>query len=255
MLPPTGVVLLNDQPRTMQKNLKLRGALLSGLTVFMAALTVPVAAQQPTAAERAAALKATIMASQVILRQYEWVETTVVAVNGEEKSRKQQKCYYGADGKVQKVVLSESAPPPQTRGFFRRRIAERKQDEMKDYMKEAIGLVRQYMPPDQARIQAAKDAGNVAVQLTDPGKRARLTFSNYIKSGDSLSVDVDLTNNHPLAANVSSFMDSDNGAVTLAVQFGTLNDGTTYNSQTVLNAPAKNLTVTVDNSGYRKSGQ
>jgi hypothetical protein len=48
------------------------------------------------------ALKATLAASQATLRQYEWIETTVVSLKGEEKSRKQQRCYYGADGTLQK---------------------------------------------------------------------------------------------------------------------------------------------------------
>ena len=42
-------------------------------------------AQEPSVPERVAALKATIAASQVILKQYEWIETTVVSLKGDEK--------------------------------------------------------------------------------------------------------------------------------------------------------------------------
>jgi hypothetical protein len=38
----------------------------------------PAQAQQPSVSERVAALKATVAASQMVLRQYEWIETTVV---------------------------------------------------------------------------------------------------------------------------------------------------------------------------------
>ena len=68
-----------------------------------------VLAQQPTAQERVAALKASLAASQAILKQYEWVETTVVSLKGEEKSRLLNRCYHGADGKVQKVPVT--TPP------------------------------------------------------------------------------------------------------------------------------------------------
>ena len=87
-------------------------------------------------------LKATMAASQVVLKQYEWVETTVVSLKGDEKSRKQERCYYGADGGVQKVLLTQSAPPPKKRGFFRRKIAESKQEELTDYMKSAVSQMR-----------------------------------------------------------------------------------------------------------------
>jgi hypothetical protein len=209
---------------------------------FVAALAVVILttpdfsmAQQPAAAERVAALKASLAASQAALRQYEWIETTVVVVKDEEKSRTQKRCYYGADGKLTKVLLTQPAPEPQKRGL-RGKIAESKKEEMADYMHEAVNLVRQYVPPDQARIQAVKDAGKVSIQLTDPGKRARLTFSDYLKSGDSLAMDMDLTNNLPVAANVNSHLDSQKEPVMLLVKFGTLNEGITYASGTVLEA-------------------
>ena len=233
--------------KTIKKSLVF---VVMGVTV--ATLTLPVSAQQPTVAERVASLKATLMASQKILRQYQWIETTVVSVKGDEKSRKQEQCYYGADGKLQKVLLNQSAPQAKKRGL-RGLIAKKKKQELTDYMKEAVALVRQYVPPDQARLQAAKDAGYVTIQPIDPGKVVRLTFSNYVKRGDSLSLDVDLTNNRPLSAKVSSRLDSDQAPVTLTVTFGTLDDGTTYVSGTVLNAPGKKLNVTVQNSGYRKA--
>ena len=49
-----------------------------------------VRAQQPTTQERVLALKASLAASKALLKQYQWVETTVVTLKGEEKSRKQQ---------------------------------------------------------------------------------------------------------------------------------------------------------------------
>jgi hypothetical protein len=225
------------------------------LGILLTALSLPVFAQQPTVGERIAALKATMMASQVILRQYQWVETTTVTVNGEQKSQKQEQCYYGADGTLQKVILFQSPPEALPGGFFRRRIAERKQKELAADVQEATALIHQYIPLDQAKLQAAKDAGNVSVQMVVPGQRARLTFSNYAMSGDSLALDVNLTNNHPLAVAVSSMMNSDQSAVTINVTYGTLDDGTTYISGAVLNDPTKPLTITLQDSGYRKPSQ
>ena len=43
-----------------------------------------------------AALKNSMIASQQDLRTYQWVETTTVLVNGEQKSYKEESCYYGA---------------------------------------------------------------------------------------------------------------------------------------------------------------
>ena len=210
-------------------------------------------AQQPSIPERVLALKASIAASQANLRQYEWIETTVVSLKGEEKSRKTQRCYYGADGGLQKVDVSQSPEAEKKRGV-RGRIAANKKEELKDYMMNAVGLVKSYVPPDPAKIQAAKDAGRVTIEMLEPGKRARLNFRDYEKPGDNLGIEVDLANNRPLGVKVSTYLDDAKDAVLLDVRMGQLNDGTTYPDTVALDAKAKNLSVNVDHSGYRKTG-
>ena len=207
---------------------------------------------QPSVQERVAALKSTFAASQANLRQYEWIETTVVSLNGEEKSRKQQRCYYGADGVLQKVLVDASPPPPAKPGL-RGRIIAHKTAELTDYMKSAVALVKSYVPPDPARIQASQNAGKVSIQVLDPGKRAQVNFHDYQKPGDNLAVVLNLTNNVVAGVGVSSYLDSPTDVVTLDAKMGQWNDGTIYTSDITLNAAAKNLTVTVQNAGYRKT--
>jgi hypothetical protein len=210
-----------------------------------------VLAQQPAAQERVLALKASLAASQAALKQYEWIETTVISLKGEEKSRQQERCYYGAEGKVQKVPLT-AAPPAEKKRGLRGKIAEKKKEELTDYMKSAVGLVKTYVPPSPAKIQAVKDAGKLSIEVLEPGKRARLNLRDYEKPGDNLGVELDLSNNHPLGFKVSTYLDDAKDVVTLDVRMGQLNDGSTYASNIALDAKAKNLTVTVQNSGYRK---
>ena len=236
----------------MKNKPSLKAARISFLTLVLAALALPGLAQQPTAAERAALLKATMAASQVVLKQYEWVETTVVSLKGDEKSRKQERCYYGADGGVQKVEINKSPEPKKKRGL-RGRIAENKKEELTDYMKSAVSLMKSYVPPSPANIQAAKDAGKVSIDVLQPGKRARLNFRDYAKPGDNLGVEVDLVSNRPLGLKVSTYLDDAKDVVTLDLRMGQLNDGTTYASNVTLEAKAKNIKVTVQNSGYRKT--
>jgi hypothetical protein len=69
------------------------------------------AGQAPaTPDEMVAALKQNLAESQQRLRQYEWVETTSLSLKGEEKSRKQQRVYYGADGKLTKLPIGAAQP-------------------------------------------------------------------------------------------------------------------------------------------------
>jgi hypothetical protein len=207
-------------------------------------------AQQATVQERVVALKATLAASQAILKQYEWVETTAVSLKGEEKSRLINRCYHGADGNVQKIPLITPPPAEKKRGL-RGRIAEAKKEELTDTMKEAVALVKGYMPPQPALIQRAKDTGKVTLQPL-PGQRVRLTFADYLKPGDSLALVVDLQSNRPLEAQISSYLDSQKEPVTLNVRFNTLDNNATYAATSVVKVQAQSLTVNVENSGYRR---
>lgn len=223
------------------------------VTVQIAALLVSsslVLAQQPSPQEHVVALKASLAASKAILKSYEWVETTVISLKGEEKSRKMNKCYHGADGKVQKIPLT-SSPPQETKRGLRGKIAESKKEELTDYMKDAVALVKQYVPPEPVLIQKAKDASKVTVQPM-PGQRARLTFADYIKPGDAFAMELDLASNRPVAAKITTYLDSRADAVTLDVRFSTLDNNATYAASVALNAPSKNLSVAIGNSGYRR---
>lgn len=210
-------------------------------------------AQSPDLQQRVAALKQSAAQDQQSIRQYEWIETTVISLKGEEKSRQQKRCYYGAEGSLQKVTES-AAPAPEKKRGLRGRVAENKKEELTDYMKQAVALVKTYVPPDPAKIQAVKEAGKISLDMPGAGKGARLNFRDYAKPGDVLSVEVDPASNRVMGLTVATYLDNAKDSVTLDVRFSSFPDGTGYPATQVLVAKAKNLSVNVTNSGYRKVG-
>jgi hypothetical protein len=212
-------------------------------------------AAQPTPQQRAAAIRQQLQASQAVLRGYEWIEMTVVSKDGEQTSRTQKRCYYGADAKLQKVVLEQTASQPRG-GPLMRHLAEEKKKEMTEYMQRAAELIHSYVPPVPSLLQRAVDSGKLAVQVIEPGRRARLNFADYLKPGDTLGIEVELQTNRPLGITVSTYLDSRDDAITLGVTMATLADGKTiYVPRTQLDAKAKGVSVVVENSGYRRMAQ
>jgi hypothetical protein len=228
----------------------------AALGAALAARSAEIQQAGPSPQERVAALKQSMQESQRKLRQYEWIETTIISLKGEEKARTQKRCYYGADGKLQKVPIGNPAPAQQPaagggrRGRVKAKVVENKKDDIKEYMERAGALVQQYVPPQPADIQRAKDAGKVTASPAGPGL-VRLEFPDYLKPGDRLSIDVDATANQLRGLTVASYLDQAENAVALAVQLGALADGTSYTAQTTLDAAAKKIRVVIQNAGHQ----
>lgn len=194
-----------------------------------------------SAAEGVAALKQLLQESLDRLRAYEWTETTVVRLKGDEKARRLSRCHYRIDGKIERAVASIASP-------------QKKKEELADYIERAITLVRYYVPPDLAEIQRIHNLGRVSIHVLEPEKRVSLEFHDYRVQGDKLTVEMDLGNNRLAGLRVSSLLGETKDPVSLEVRFDTLTDGSTYPAEALLEAKAKKLSVAVTNSEHRKRG-
>ena len=230
-----------------------RAALLVGAALILVLLWGAAVAQQPTQEERIAALKQSMATSQEALKGYQWTESTTVLYQGEEKSHSQAKCYYGDDGKVVTEPLGAPEEHKKKRGL-RGRKAEKKQEEIKEYMGRAKALIATYVPPNPENIQKCKDAGKISIEVVEPNKRIVLRMKDYQLAGDSVGIEVDLTTNTMTGYDVASYLDSPDAAVLLNVKFDKLEDGTIYPLETILDAEAESIKVEITNTDYRHTG-
>src|SRR3972149_4628029 len=175
------------------------------LVAFM--LTLQIQSYAQTAADPQAqisAVKESLQKSIAILRQHEWIETTTVSVKGEVKATIMKRCYYGAEGKIQKIPVA----PPQDG---------KKNEDLTKYMQQAVGLVDLYVPADPSLIGRAVSAGKVALQILEPGKRVRFDFKDYIQAGDLMSIEVDVANSRLLGIQVSTYIGTPKDPVSLTI--------------------------------------
>jgi hypothetical protein len=225
------------------------------LAVVMLAVSPFVFGQQATTQERVAAFKQSLAKNQAGLRKYQWVETTTVSLKGEVKSVKQNACYYGADGKVQKTPIASPAPAQEQSGGrggrLKQKVIANKKEEMTDYMQRAVQLIGQYVPPNPELIKYSKETNNIKVEAVEPNRVIRLSFPGFIKNGDLMSATLNIVSNTIEDVNVSTWLENEKDAITLAVMFSQLGDGTSFTGKTTLKAPAKNIVVVVENSGHR----
>jgi hypothetical protein len=224
-----------------------KSLMIIGVAALLA--TVPTPAQNSDLQQRLTAVKQSVAENQQRLRQYQWVETTQLTLNGDAKPPTQDMCQYGPDGTVQKTPMG---PPPQAPSGRRikQRIIEKKTEEMQQYMGQVKSLLSMYVPPDPQKMGQAYQAGKVT--LNPSGGGVNLVFTDYAQPGDQMTLFFDTAARKIRSVNVNTYMDNPKDSVTLTVQMASLPDGTNYAQQTALDATAKKLQVTKTNSNYQK---
>ncbi|MCE1248005.1 MAG: hypothetical protein LWY06_15285 [Firmicutes bacterium] len=244
----------------MKKNLKMCSALLMVISFFICLSTYAYGAKKqpptaPASPDRTTSFKSYLAGSLNELAGFEWVETTTVSLDGKEKSKTQMRCYYGDDGKLQKLPVSQSDQPGRKSilpvGRVINKMEEDKKRKFKETIEETMDAVKKYFPVTPARFQAAKDAKNVSF-ITKSAATGLLVINNYLKKNDSLSFDVNLANNRPTSLIISTYVDASKEPISLKASYGTLVEGTTYVSKMTVERKQKKIKVVVENTGYRK---
>lgn len=224
-------------------------ASLAAAAAALVVLSAPAQAQNP----QVAALKSALAQNAAAQRNYTWVQTTELALNGEVKSTTTSSCQY-VMGQNKPACTPTSAPPPadKKRGV-RGHVVEKKTDEYKAYMDSVKTLIGQYVPPKQELIAQAEGKGGVAVAPNQPGGAVKATISNYLQQGDNVAISFNPTTNALTNVAVNTWLNDPKAVVTLAVNFLTLPNGVTFASQKVLNATAKGIVVTITDANFAQA--
>ena len=209
--------------------------------------------QKQVLQEKVAAFKQATAENQKALHQYTWVEDTQLSLKGEVKSTKIESCRYGPDGKVQKTLLSAPPEKKEMRGL-KKRVVEKKTDEMKDYMERVVSLIQRYVPPQPELIKADVAGGNASFSPQPGG--IQLQFKDFVKSGDLVSFTLDTAAKAIRQVKVDTYLDdADKDKVALAVNYQTLPDGTNYASSKTLDVAAKKIVVVITTKNFQKLAQ
>lgn len=197
-------------------------------------------------ADQLATLKQSLTANQKRLMEYQWTELTTVSVNNEQKLRTTKACRYDLNGQLLKQDLTTPAEQASPRGP-RGRVTAKKEQELADYMQRAAMMIKEYVPPDIRRIEAARARG-MMVKPTATG--VQLWMGNYFKPRDTIAIE--MKGDKIDRIHVDTYLDSEDDRVSLDANFTSLPDGTNYASQIGLVALKRGVLVMVENSNYQK---
>ncbi len=193
------------------------------------------------------------------LRQYQWTETTTVSINGEARSPKRSTCKYGPDGTVQKTPLGQQEAAPEQQapmlplrgGLIRRLVVKKKKDEYEKDATQIRALAKLYIPFSRDKLREALMAGRGSFEQ-EGGNDETVVIKDYAKPGDQVRITLSRTTQQIVQVSIQSYFEKPSQALTANVQFSRLSDGTNYPSYTTINAPSKNMSISIVNSDYTK---
>jgi len=238
--------MIQASPQLKRVALALTIALTAGV---LAATTAMAQSQQMT--DKLIAIKTAQDANKAKLAQYTWTELETISIKGDVKDTKTYQVSM-VNGKAQKTLVNDqkASSGGGREGRAKQRIVEKKTDEFQEYGQSISALAKQYTTPNPEALMAAKQAGNIS--LVPGSGTVSLVIKNYVKQGDSVTMNISEQTHSPQSIQVNSYLDDPKDAVTISAQFAKLPDGTNHVATTTINGVSKQLTVTDQNSNYQK---
>jgi len=238
--------MIQASPQLKRVALALTIALTAGV---LAATTAMAQSQQMT--DKLIAIKTAQDANKAKLAQYTWTELETISIKGDVKDTKTYQVSM-VNGKAQKTLVNDqkASSGGGREGRVKERVVDKKKAEFQEYGQSISALAKQYTTPNPEALMAAKQAGNIS--LVPGSGTVSLVIKNYVKQGDSVTMNISEQTHSPQSIQVNSYLDDPKDAVTISAQFAKLPDGTNHVATTTINGVSKQLTVTDQNSNYQK---
>ncbi len=211
-------------------------------------------AQNPALQEKLSAIKESSAANKQALAHYTWLEQQTISLKGEVKKSQQFQVQIGPDGQQQKTELNPQPAPQPSGGRLRQHVVAKKTDEFEEYGQQIAALGKQYSQLDMQALQQAYQQDNVSMQPNGAAGTVSLIIKSYLKPNDSVTLVFNQQQKAIQSVQVASYLTSPSDAVTIAVQFAKLPDGTNHVATMQVNGVSKQLGVTTQNSMYQPLG-
>lgn len=184
------------------------------------------------------------------LRQYTWKSRTEIQKGGETKNAQVNLMRYGADGRLEKMLVSST--PQQnlpTRGI-RGLIAQKRKEDFLETVDSLGAIAKSYgeLPPQQ--IERFMAAATVTPEMVGGQKLFRVSGSNVLQPSDSMTLWVDAVTRRLRKVEVQTTLEKK--PVRVVSDFQDLPAGPTFMARSVVDYPSKELTLITENFDYER---
>jgi hypothetical protein len=144
-----------------------------------------------------------------------------------------------------RLELNPQAAPQPSGGRFKQRIVAKETEEFQVYGQQIAALGKQYSQLDLHALDQAYQRGDISMQPNGAAGTISLIVKNYLRQGNSVTLVFNQQQKALQAVQVTSCLTAPSDAVTIAVQFAKLPDGTNHVSTNQVNGVSKQLGVMI----------
>jgi hypothetical protein len=210
-------------------------------------------AQSPEMKASIESIKKNLSESSAKIKNFEWIETTTVYYDGEVKTKTTKQCYYGVDGKLNKVAVGSPVKEGKSPGGVRGKIASGKKQNMEEYIDKCFEQIEAYLPPNPGKLQAIVGSGKAVISPLVPGKIYKIEFPDYLQEGDKVSISMDNSEGLLKEIGVATYIEGASDKVGFLINYNSLPDMTSFPGETTLDAPSKKVKVVITNTGHKNA--
>ena len=202
---------------------------------------------------------AAVKANAAALRVFSWQQRLQIQVNGETKKVTLTQMNYDINGNLQKTLLSEqpasdSSQPSsggRLRGRIKQKVVAKKTGEFKEMMAGIAAVVKSYteLPPDQ--LQAALKQAAFSEGQGDMAGTIQVQMNGVLQPGDSLTLWLD--REALLFRRIGIATSYEQKPVTVTANYAMLATHEVYMGQAIVNYPAKQVVLEIDNLNYQRN--
>ena len=187
-------------------------------------------------------------ANAALMKQYSWTCREEFLENGNVLDTRIDSVCFGPDGQpVRTIMNDDKAPLPS--GFLRKRIAEKKGQEVEKYLVGLRKLLDQYTLPTAGKI--LDFVSQTTIQAPDANGILQLTGNGVVTPGDTLVLGIQAGTQRTQKVQITTTFEGD--SVTATASFKTLPSGLNHIAFAEVDVPAKGYKLQVQNFDYNQN--
>lgn len=178
------------------------------------------------------------------LREYTWKSRTEISTGGDTKIVRLDQIRHAVDGTLQTTQLSLTAPELPTRGL-RGMIAKKKKAQFQELIGGLTTLASSYGKLPAEKMRRFIENASITPENTGTGKLYRISGTDVLQPGDSMSVWIDPTARKQRKIEVRTKLEGQ--AVRIVSEFKEIVGGPTYIARAVIELPEEEIVIAADN--------